>query len=171
MPFSPGLKCVPPLPTAQRGFCPSPVHRSDPWVNRTQDEGAVLHDSSCSSTSIQRRLAAGSLALPPCRPEKPCPYLTSRPFTRSALGTVCQLSATATIGEGGETPTSWGFSARELGWVGAALTLAILGSKDLGEVLVARAGWGASSHESQVSETVCCSQKRGLWWVSGNRVL
>lgn len=141
MPFSPGLKGVPPLPT-------SPLHSSDPWVGGTQDEGAVLRDSSCSSISIRRRLAAGSLALPACRPEKPCPYLAGRPFTRSALGAVCQLSATATIGEGGETRMSWGFSAREVGWVGAALTLATLGSMDPGEVLVTRAGWGASSQES-----------------------
>lgn len=37
-----------------------------------------------------------------------------------------------------------------------------------GEVLVARAEWGAISRVPLVSETVFCSQKRGLWWVSGD---
>lgn len=67
-----------------------------------------------------------------------------------------------------ENQMTRGFCASELGWGGAALFLATVGSMGSGEVLVARAEWGAISHVPLVSETVCCSQKTGLWWVSGD---
>lgn len=84
------------------------------------------------------------------------------------MGAVCWFSTTAAIEESGKTRMTRRFCASELGWGGAALSLATVGSMGPGEVLVARAEWGAISHVPLVSETVCCCQKRGLWWVSGD---
>lgn len=68
----------------------------------------VRGGSSCPSTSVQRRLAAGSLALPASSPEKSSSCLAGRASTRSALGAVCWFSTTATIEESGKTRLIWG---------------------------------------------------------------
>ena len=90
---------------------------------------------------MQRRLAAGSLALPASSPEKPSPacLVELLPGAPWELFTGFQLLPLPHRGKWGNQK-ELGFYSSELGWVGAALPLATVGSTGPGERLVAGGG-------------------------------